>query len=187
MTGSLNAAAAQWLVGSGRAATPYVAAQGTAMGRLGRVHVGGDDEGSGSADVPTSSFRGAQLCRRAVPRRPDLLPRGFLRSSPIRAAASGSLAAHHACRSSLPTARACCLASCAVAAFPGRLETILPAIESRAIAASTAARMPYTTVWSGVGCIFLIGAPRRMRRVASAVQNARSDARALSQEKWIAL
>ncbi|WP_146340594.1 PhzF family phenazine biosynthesis protein [Nesterenkonia sp. NBAIMH1] len=57
VTGSLNAAAAQWLVGSGRAATPYVAAQGTAMGRLGRVHVGGDDEGiwiSGRADVVLS-------------------------------------------------------------------------------------------------------------------------------------
>lgn len=39
VTGSLNAALAQWLVGSGRAPDTYIAAQGTAMGRAGRVHV----------------------------------------------------------------------------------------------------------------------------------------------------
>lgn len=39
VTGSLNAALAQWLIGSGRAPEAYVAAQGTAMGRAGRVHV----------------------------------------------------------------------------------------------------------------------------------------------------
>lgn len=39
VTGSLNAGLAQWLIGSGRAPTSYVAAQGTAMGRAGRVHV----------------------------------------------------------------------------------------------------------------------------------------------------
>ncbi len=39
VTGSLNAAVAQWLLRDGRAATPYVAAQGTAMGRRGRVHI----------------------------------------------------------------------------------------------------------------------------------------------------
>ncbi|MEY3732755.1 MAG: hypothetical protein RL347_114 [Actinomycetota bacterium] len=45
VTGSLNAALAQWLIGSGRAPEAYVAAQGTAMGRAGRVHVerSGDD------------------------------------------------------------------------------------------------------------------------------------------------
>lgn len=45
VTGSLNAALAQWLVGSGRAPTHYIVAQGTALGRAGRVHVGqvGDD------------------------------------------------------------------------------------------------------------------------------------------------
>ena len=45
VTGSLNAALAQWLIGSGRAPESYVAAQGTAMGRAGRVHVerAGDD------------------------------------------------------------------------------------------------------------------------------------------------
>lgn len=45
VTGSLNAALAQWLVGSGRAPERYIAAQGTAMGRAGRVYVEqvGDD------------------------------------------------------------------------------------------------------------------------------------------------
>lgn len=45
VTGSLNAALAQWLIGSGRAPETYLAAQGTAMGRAGRVHVmrEGDD------------------------------------------------------------------------------------------------------------------------------------------------
>jgi len=39
VTGSLNAGVAQWLIGSGRATPPYVATQGTALGRKGRVHV----------------------------------------------------------------------------------------------------------------------------------------------------
>ncbi len=39
VTGSLNAALAQWLLGSGTLVAPYVAAQGTALGRSGRVHV----------------------------------------------------------------------------------------------------------------------------------------------------
>ena len=45
VTGSLNAALAQWLIPSGRLADSYVAAQGTAMGRAGRVYVEqvGDD------------------------------------------------------------------------------------------------------------------------------------------------
>jgi PhzF family phenazine biosynthesis protein len=62
VTGSLNAAAAQWLLGTGRARAPYVARQGTALGRRGRVHVsecdgeiwvGGDTHVAvaGSADV----------------------------------------------------------------------------------------------------------------------------------------
>ncbi len=37
VTGSLNAAMAQWLIGAGLAPARYVAAQGTAMGRAGRV------------------------------------------------------------------------------------------------------------------------------------------------------
>jgi PhzF family phenazine biosynthesis protein len=39
VTGSLNAAIAQWLIGAGLAPSSYVAAQGTAMARAGRVHV----------------------------------------------------------------------------------------------------------------------------------------------------
>ncbi len=39
VTGSLNAGLATWLVGSGRAPNSYVASQGTALGRAGRVHV----------------------------------------------------------------------------------------------------------------------------------------------------
>ncbi len=39
VTGSLNASLAQWLGDSGRVSAPYVARQGTALGRSGRVHV----------------------------------------------------------------------------------------------------------------------------------------------------
>ncbi|MFM7331002.1 MAG: PhzF family phenazine biosynthesis protein [Brachymonas sp.] len=39
VTGSLNAGIAQWLIGAGLAPAHYVAAQGTALGRAGRVHV----------------------------------------------------------------------------------------------------------------------------------------------------
>jgi PhzF family phenazine biosynthesis protein len=46
VTGSLNASLAQWLLGSGRASAPYVARQGTALGRAGRVHVSRDDDGA---------------------------------------------------------------------------------------------------------------------------------------------
>jgi PhzF family phenazine biosynthesis protein len=39
VTGSLNAGLAQWLIGAGLAPARYVAAQGSALGRAGRVHV----------------------------------------------------------------------------------------------------------------------------------------------------
>lgn len=39
VTGSLNAGLAQWLIGSGLAPPAYVARQGTALGRTGRVHI----------------------------------------------------------------------------------------------------------------------------------------------------
>jgi len=55
VTGSLNAALAQWLIGAGHAPPRYVAAQGTALGRAGRVfveRVGGDIwVGGGSVTV----------------------------------------------------------------------------------------------------------------------------------------
>jgi PhzF family phenazine biosynthesis protein len=46
VTGSLNASLAQWLLATGRARAPYVARQGTALGRAGRVHVDQDGEGA---------------------------------------------------------------------------------------------------------------------------------------------
>jgi PhzF family phenazine biosynthesis protein len=45
VTGSLNAALGQWLIGDGLAPAHYVARQGTAMGRAGRVHVQQDAQG----------------------------------------------------------------------------------------------------------------------------------------------
>jgi PhzF family phenazine biosynthesis protein len=44
VTGSLNAAVAQWLLESGRAHAPYQAAQGTALGRAGRIHISQDGD-----------------------------------------------------------------------------------------------------------------------------------------------
>lgn len=46
VTGSLNAGVAQWLLGSGRLTAPYVASQGSAIGRAGRVLVNQDGEGT---------------------------------------------------------------------------------------------------------------------------------------------
>jgi PhzF family phenazine biosynthesis protein len=45
VTGSLNAALAQWLIGAGIAPATYIASQGTALGRAGRVHVQRDAQG----------------------------------------------------------------------------------------------------------------------------------------------
>jgi PhzF family phenazine biosynthesis protein len=64
VTGSLNASVAQWLLGNGRLTAPYVASQGGAIGRAGRVHISQDEDGtvwvgghtetvlSGSAKLP---------------------------------------------------------------------------------------------------------------------------------------
>lgn len=56
VTGSLNASLAQWLIASGRAVAPYVASQGTVLGRSGRVHIDQSDDGTiwaggGTVDV----------------------------------------------------------------------------------------------------------------------------------------
>jgi PhzF family phenazine biosynthesis protein len=53
VTGSLNAALGQWLIATGRAPSSYVAAQGTALGRRGRVYVTkvGDDVWTGGHTV----------------------------------------------------------------------------------------------------------------------------------------
>jgi PhzF family phenazine biosynthesis protein len=45
VTGSLNASLASWLLRTGRVQTPYVASQGAALGRAGRVHVSRDETG----------------------------------------------------------------------------------------------------------------------------------------------
>jgi PhzF family phenazine biosynthesis protein len=44
VTGSLNASLAEWLLRSGRAKAPYVARQGTVLGRAGRVHISRDPD-----------------------------------------------------------------------------------------------------------------------------------------------
>ncbi|MBT2118415.1 PhzF family phenazine biosynthesis protein [Dyella sp. LX-66] len=43
-TGSLNAGLARWLLEEGMAAAPFAMAQGTAIGRAGRIHVRGEGE-----------------------------------------------------------------------------------------------------------------------------------------------
>ncbi len=45
VTGSLNASLGQWLTSTGRATAPYIASQGTAIGRRGRVHISADENG----------------------------------------------------------------------------------------------------------------------------------------------
>ena len=46
VTGSLNASLASWLLRAGYAQAPYVASQGTALGRAGRVYVSRDPDGT---------------------------------------------------------------------------------------------------------------------------------------------
>jgi len=46
VTGSLNGALAGWLERTGRATLPYVAGQGRALGRSGRVHLSADEGGA---------------------------------------------------------------------------------------------------------------------------------------------
>jgi PhzF family phenazine biosynthesis protein len=48
VTGSLNAALAQWLIAEGLAPPHYVASQGTALGRAGRVHIERDPSATGT-------------------------------------------------------------------------------------------------------------------------------------------
>lgn len=46
VTGSLNASLAQWLLSSGRASAPYIASQGTRLGRSGRPRIDQDADGT---------------------------------------------------------------------------------------------------------------------------------------------
>lgn len=45
VTGSLQASVAQWLIGTGQAAAPYTASQGTVLGRAGVAHIDVDAQG----------------------------------------------------------------------------------------------------------------------------------------------
>jgi PhzF family phenazine biosynthesis protein len=58
VTGSLNASVAQWLVETGRVTPPYVATQGAAIGRAGRIAISADADGTiwvgGAATVVVS-------------------------------------------------------------------------------------------------------------------------------------
>jgi len=59
VTGSLNASTAQWLLGTGELTAPYVASQGTAMGRRGRIYVDQDvDEAIWVGGVAVASITG---------------------------------------------------------------------------------------------------------------------------------
>jgi PhzF family phenazine biosynthesis protein len=46
VTGSLNASVAQWLLGSGRLQAPYLAIQGSAIGRAGRIEINQGEDGT---------------------------------------------------------------------------------------------------------------------------------------------
>jgi PhzF family phenazine biosynthesis protein len=58
VTGSLNASLAQWLIGAGLAPASYVAAQGTVLGRAGRVHVAQDGDDTWIGGAVTHSIEG---------------------------------------------------------------------------------------------------------------------------------
>jgi PhzF family phenazine biosynthesis protein len=58
VTGSLNAGLAQWLIGSGLAPPAYVARQGTALGRTGRVHIHQADGDTWVGGVATTCIEG---------------------------------------------------------------------------------------------------------------------------------
>lgn len=61
VTGSFNAGAAQWLIGSGRAPREYVAAQGTVLGRAGRIHISSDGDDIWVGGHSSTCIRGTVL------------------------------------------------------------------------------------------------------------------------------
>lgn len=61
VTGSLNASVAQWLLSSGRASAPYIAAQGTRLGRSGRIYIDQDSRGIWVGGKTTTLFSGFGL------------------------------------------------------------------------------------------------------------------------------
>jgi PhzF family phenazine biosynthesis protein len=56
VTGSLHAAVAQWLLSTGRATAPYVASQGTRLGRTGRPEIDRDADSTVWVGGPTRTF-----------------------------------------------------------------------------------------------------------------------------------
>ena len=63
VTGSLNASVAQWLLGSGRLAAPYLAHQGAAIDRAGRIHVSQDGDGAIWIGGATETVIAGQLAK----------------------------------------------------------------------------------------------------------------------------
>ncbi|WP_461173124.1 PhzF family phenazine biosynthesis protein [Arthrobacter sp. Z1-9] len=61
VTGSFNAGVAQWLMGSNRAPAEYVAAQGTVLGRAGRLHIKAEDADIWVGGHSTTCIRGSVL------------------------------------------------------------------------------------------------------------------------------
>lgn len=61
VTGSLNASVAQWLLSTARARAPYVARQGTALGRHGRIHLTQDAAGQVWVGGRTATMFSGQL------------------------------------------------------------------------------------------------------------------------------
>jgi predicted PhzF superfamily epimerase YddE/YHI9 len=57
ITGSLNAAIAKWMLAAGRLQNPYLVAQGTSIGRLGRVAVKAESARYGLVDKFTLSLK----------------------------------------------------------------------------------------------------------------------------------
>jgi PhzF family phenazine biosynthesis protein len=56
VTGSLQAAVAQWLLSTGRATAPYMASQGTRLGRTGRPEIDQDADGTVWVGGPTRTY-----------------------------------------------------------------------------------------------------------------------------------
>jgi PhzF family phenazine biosynthesis protein len=56
VTGSLHAAVAQWLLSTGRASAPYIASQGTRLGRTGRPEIDQDADGTVWVGGPTRTY-----------------------------------------------------------------------------------------------------------------------------------
>ncbi|MFF1252417.1 PhzF family phenazine biosynthesis protein [Pseudarthrobacter sp. NPDC058329] len=61
VTGSFNAGVAQWLINNNKAPHEYVAAQGTVLGRAGRIHVAADDGDIWVGGHSTTCIRGSVL------------------------------------------------------------------------------------------------------------------------------